>query len=196
MMNIFEPHSLLLFILFFMPGFVSIKVHDLLLPGNTRNATTYIVDGVACGTINFIFVMPIAWLFLHYGIESFWAILFAGILVLLITPLCIAWVYVRLLSSRFMRRHALGVAKQPWDVVFSGRKGLWVVVYLKNGKEIVGLYSTNSSASHYPQKRELFLEKVFVVNENGELASKSDSEGVIIPGNSIDYIEFYKGVIQ
>jgi hypothetical protein len=192
-MNIFEPHSLLLFILFFMPGFVSIKVHDLLVPGDARNATAYIVDAVACGTINFIFVMPIAWLFLHYQIESFLALLLAGILVLLITPLLIAWLYVKLLSSRFMRQHVTGLVKQPWDVVFNRKKGHWVLVHLKDDKKIFGLYSNHSLASHYPQERQIFLEKVASINDAGEITGNPLSKGVIIMGSDIKTVEFFEG---
>ncbi len=36
-MNIWEADKLVLFLIFFIPGFVSIKVYDLLIPGEQRD---------------------------------------------------------------------------------------------------------------------------------------------------------------
>lgn len=190
-MNIFEPNSLLLFILFFMPGFVAMKIYDLLIPNETRSAPAYVFDAVAYSTINFIITWPLAWLILHYSMQNFITIFFIGLVVLVLTPVLIACAYVKLLSSRFLRGHTRGLVKRPWDIVFHRNTGLWVLVHLKNGKHVAGIYSSASAVSYFPHEEQIYLEKVLGFHPDGTTYSVPDTKGVIIMGSEISMIELF-----
>lgn len=52
-MDIWELNKLILFIAFVVPGFVSLKVYELLLPRAPRDAPQQVVDAVAYSSINY-----------------------------------------------------------------------------------------------------------------------------------------------
>lgn len=192
-MNIFEPNSLLLFILFFVPGFVSMKIYDLLIANESRNASAYLFDAVAYSAITFVISFPFFIGLLHARVHNGFVWFIFGVITLLVIPALIAFYYVKLLKSNFLREHALGVVKRPWDVVFGRKHGMWVIVHLKNGKQISGIYSSRSAISYYPTEEQIYLEKVIFVNSDGTTSSDPDSKGAIIMGSEISLIELFKG---
>ena len=79
----------------------------------------------------------------------------------------------------------------PWDYVFDKKEPYWVIVNLKNGKRIGGMFSENSEASAYPHKGQIYLEKTCVLDDNGGFQSvDKNSKGVIILEGEISNIEF------
>ena len=52
-MDIWNADKLALFIVFFVPGFISMKVYDLLVPGETRDASKSLLDAISYSTLNF-----------------------------------------------------------------------------------------------------------------------------------------------
>jgi len=49
-MDIWNADKLALFIVFFVPGFISMKVYDLLVPGETRDASKSLLDAISYST--------------------------------------------------------------------------------------------------------------------------------------------------
>ena len=190
-MNIFEPNELLLFILFFVPGFVSMKVYDILVPNESRSAASYVCDAVAYSTINFIVSAPIGIHFyqnLPHGLISWF---FAFLFFLLVFPAVIAFLTVKLLASRFVKKHATGLVNRPWDIIFNNEIGACVMVHLKNGNKIIGIYGDRSAISYHPNEEQIFLEEVYKLSENGTLTRVPDTKGVIIMGSEIAMIELF-----
>lgn len=190
-MNIFEPNELFLFILFFVPGFVSMKIYDIRVPNSSRNSAAYIFEAVAYSTVNFAMTSFI-WLPLFYSKTQhvLWMIL-AAITVLLIIPGLIGYGVVSLLASDFVRKHATGLISRPWDIVFNKKTGACVMVHLKSGRKVVGIYGDKSAISYHPYEEQIYLERVLNLDENGQLSSVPDSKGVIIMGNEISMIELF-----
>lgn len=58
MEKIFEGNSLLLFLIFFIPGFVSFKIYDLLVPGERRDFSKSAFDAIAYSALNFAILLP------------------------------------------------------------------------------------------------------------------------------------------
>ncbi len=82
---------------------------------------------------------------------------------------------------------------QAWDWHFSRQEPYWVVVTLKDGAHIYGLYGDRSFASSDSGRRDLFLEEQFrLVPETGEWAPVEDTGGVLLTGDQIVAIEFRK----
>ena len=194
-MNIFEPNELLLFILFFLPGFVVMKVYDILVPNESRSSTVYVCDAVAYSTINFIISSPIILSLYHAHHHSAIGLFFAFLFILFIFPSLIAITAVKILAANFIKKQARGLATRPWDVVFDKETGYWVIVHLKNGEQIAGEFSTLSAASYHPREEQIYLEKVVTINPDGTVTRQNGSAGVIIMGNEIIMIELFSNEV-
>jgi Family of unknown function (DUF6338) len=77
-----------------------------------------------------------------------------------------------------------------WDWYFSQKKPAWVIVTLKNGSRVYGLFGRNSFAGNDPDRRDLYLEATYRLLSNGEWAPNEDTRGILILGDQIAVIEF------
>ncbi|MGI8382540.1 DUF6338 family protein [Priestia megaterium] len=82
-----------------------------------------------------------------------------------------------------------------WDYVFSNLSGeSWVTIYLEDGTILHGSFSHRSFASSIPTEKDIFLEKLYLVDEEtGDWSEVTHSKGVWIKGDNIKLIEFVKG---
>jgi hypothetical protein len=69
-----------------------------------------------------------------------------------------------------------------------------VIIHLKDQRRIGGLYRGKSFASHSPAPPEIYLEEVWMLDENGGFTdSRVDSTaGVLIMGTEILALEFFR----
>ncbi|MFD1426810.1 DUF6338 family protein [Kroppenstedtia sanguinis] len=92
-LNIFENiDTLSLFLLFLIPGFISIRVYDTLIPGENRDYSKSLVELIGYSTLNFILLSPlIYWM----SIAVWWVqwILLIALVILfpILWPLVIIW---------------------------------------------------------------------------------------------------------
>src|SRR5688572_12685132 len=54
-MDVFKQGNLTWFIIFFIPGFVSLKIYDWLVPGQRRDFSQSVVEAVGFSSLNFAF---------------------------------------------------------------------------------------------------------------------------------------------
>ena len=52
-MDIWSAGKLALFLIFFLPGFISMKIYDLLVPGEPRDFTKSLLEAISYSTLNF-----------------------------------------------------------------------------------------------------------------------------------------------
>lgn len=117
------------------------------------------------------------------------------ILVLLVVPFVLGsfigflvkneWPYKVL---RFLKINILHPRSTGWDYIME--QASWVIVTLKNGSIIYGLYSTRSLASSIPSDKDMYIEELYTCDDNGKWEQVTDSKGIWIPGDQIMYIEF------
>jgi hypothetical protein len=85
--------------------------------------------------------------------------------------------------------HAIPTA---WDFRFSKiEKAVWVLVTLKDGGQVAGLFGSRSFASSDPSERDLYIQSVFRVPGEGQWQRVPGNDGVLISGDQIKYIEFW-----
>ena len=126
-----------------------------------------------------------------------WAAALAWFFVLLISPVAFG-VATGLLSQRAIVRQLLaryGVytvhpVPTAWDYVFSHSTGSWVLVTLADGSTIAGVFSARSFASSDAAERDLFLEQLYKVEDDGPWQPVPMNRGVWIRGEAIRAIEF------
>lgn len=191
-MDIWQSDKLAMFLLFVVPGFISIKCYQLAFPGTVRATSEQLIDAVAYSSINyallfvpFMLVKKLALASsypLVYYLFYFFAIFVAPILWVLI------WKLMR--ASSFMQRTAPHPTAKPWDFVFQKRKWYWVKVTLANGTVIGGRYAGNSFASSAPAPEQMYLEECWVLGEKGQFfRKKNQTAGVLILSKEISHIE-------
>lgn len=193
-MDIWAADKLLLFIAFAIPGFISLKVYNALIPSPSKDTSQQLLDAVAYSCVNYALLFwPI------YEIEtsqtknlypSTYMAFYAG--VLLVAPIIWACLLRWLRTTQIFQGVLPHPTEKPWDYVFGQRKAYWIIVTLKDGTQIAGRYDSASFTSNAPHPEQLYLQETWVLNDDGGLERpKQDTAGILILSNEISTIEFF-----
>ncbi|HUG92279.1 MAG TPA: DUF6338 family protein [Planctomycetaceae bacterium] len=186
---------------FLVPGFVWSAVLSMLTPPRTVETQVRVVEFLTFSCINHgLWSWALFWIFATGFVTNhpYWAglSLFA---IIFVSPVGLG-----LLSGVLQQRETvagflswLGLRTvhpiaRAWDWHFSRQKPYWVVVTLKDGSQVHGLFGTSSFAASDPRQRDLYLEAQFVPLETGDWAPQEDTAGVLIAADQIAVIEFRK----
>jgi hypothetical protein len=194
MEKLFETQgTLALFLIFFIPGFITLKVYDLLVPGEARDFSKSLFDAVAYSSLNFAALL---WLIgiVRSGSLPPWQ-WYAAMFVLLI-GMPVAWpiLFLKMRKHPKVARRVPSPNARVWDDIFARRTPYWVIVHLKDQRRVGGLYGGRSLTSHSPAAPEIYLEEVWKLDENGGFTdSRVDSTaGILIMGAEILALEFFR----
>ena len=173
--------ELLLFLLFFVPGFISIKVYDLRVPAERRNFQSTLAEAIGYSAVNFAILLPLVVAVAYgYGVlDRLWWQLVTSYVVLLIAPVSWPLLFVRIIRPRFSKVFVNPIPK-PWDVVFRQRGESWIIVHLIGGRRVGGRFARGSEASSYPAEEQLYIKEVWRLDENGRFVERVDRRGGII----------------
>jgi hypothetical protein len=188
-MNIWEVDKLQLFLALFIPGFLIIKVYDILFPNSSRDFSKAWFDAVAFSS-------------LHYGVCYIYMTIMGYSQIIPTASIVFIWVifipsiypflFLGVVKSGLFHRFFIHPIQRPWDFFFSKQKVCWVLVYLKNGIKIAGKYDRNSFVSSYPELPEILIEEVWTINDKDELIEPiQPRRGAIILSSDISRVEFY-----
>lgn len=192
-MELLDKGKLTLFVLFIMPGFISLKIYSLVHPTADKDFTKLIIDAISYSCINYAFLfIPI------YYVESIGLYFIAPIkyylfyvAVLIVVPVLLPLLLIKLRRGKCVLRFLPHPTGRPWDYFFAKGKPCWIIVTLKNGKKYGGLYNSESFASGSPEVEQLYLEKHWCLDENGNFDHElKDTLGIIILTNEIESVEF------
>jgi hypothetical protein len=78
-----------------------------------------------------------------------------------------------------------------WDFVFRRKASVWVLVTMTNGSTIAGFFGARSFASSDSDNRDLYIENVFIVGDDGPWREVPMNAGAWISGRNIRNIEFW-----
>ncbi|EPY8429033.1 DUF6338 family protein, partial [Citrobacter youngae] len=169
-MDILEKGKLFLFVLFIMPGFISMRVYRLFHPSADSDTSKVLIDVVSYSCINFsLLLIPIYLIeknniFISHPVLYYLFYLF----VLIIIPVLLPIILLKIRSCEKVKRvlpHPIG---RSWDYFFSTRQCCWVLVTLKNGKKYGGYYGSESFASNSPEPEQIYLEKHWALDDDGD----------------------------
>lgn len=194
MLNIWTPEAIQLFILFVVPGFISIKVYELLFPTQQPDSSKQLIDAVSFSSVSFAFLyIPISIVETSsLKTTCLFAYYFFYVFVLFLAPLLWVFIFRKIRMSNWFQSKAPHPTQKPWDFVFAQRKPYWVIVTLKDGRKIGGLFASNSFASSAPAPEQIYLEKEWALNENDRFDKEHEKTGgVIILSAEIVTVEFF-----
>lgn len=201
------PLRLGLFLVLFVPGFISLKVWDLFIASERRDWTKALGEVFGFSALNISTMVP--WLLYIYAYRpemllvnqrSVWAWVGTSVVWLVVLPALWPLLFLKLFELAWVDQHIINPVQRPWDWVFRARPEYFAVVTLKDGKQIAGMYSERVSpagvartpfATSYPVPEQIYLTQVVRLDERGNLAAAvEDSYGVIILSD-IRAIEFF-----
>lgn len=194
-------NSLLILIGFLIPGFVWSTVLSSLVPRRARAPQLRYLEFIALSCVNHGLWCWLLLLILRQSFVAAHPYWTAGFLfgIIFLSPvglgLVTVWMRQMRAAARFLERlgfRTLQPEPTAWDWHFSRGKPYWVLVTLKDGSRVYGLYGLGSFAGDDPNERDLYLETQFRPTDTGEWAPMEDSGGVLIKGHEIAVIEFRK----
>jgi Family of unknown function (DUF6338) len=194
MEKLFENQGTLgLFLIFFIPGFVTLKVYDLLIPGEQRDFSKSLFDAVAYSSLNFAALL---WLIalVRSGSLTPWQWYLAMFFLLIGIPAVWPAVFLQIRKHPIVAQRIASPNARVWDDIFAKRTPYWVIVHLKDQRRIGGLYGGKSYTSHSPAPPEIFLEQVWRVDEDGGFTGSvvESTSGILIMGSEILALEFFR----
>jgi len=193
-MEVWEVNKMILFLIFVLPGFISLVIYDYIIPKEKRDFSKSIIEIVCYSTLNFIALFPLIYVNVKYDFYNTNTFLLYLSLLVVFIVLPILWpiIFIKITHTKFFKSHFLHPIAKPWDYFFGKKESAWVIVHLKNGKMIGGRYGEDSFASSYPDEEQIYLEKVWKLDPTGVFISEVDqTKGVIVSSSEISSIEFF-----
>lgn len=194
-MDIWQIDRLVLFLIFFIPGFISIKVYDLLIPNGRRDFSKSLFEAIGFSAINFA---VLSWPIIFINSGNFYnehsVLYFISLLcILFIVPIFWPFVFLKISMWKPIAKNIIHPIQKPWDYVFGKKYAYWIIIHLKDGRRIGGRFDTCSFASSYPSEEQIYLEEVWKLDENCKFVEHIErSKGILILGEEILAVEFFK----
>lgn len=184
-LEILNSDNIVNFIMLFMPGFIFIETNNLLVASEDMDFSQNLYKVVAYSVI---FCGPTYLVCASFSEYSTYICVIGLILIPIFTPFFIKLIR----STDSVQNHILRQENSAWDYVFSSRKTYWVILHLKDGKNIGGLYATQSFTSSFPHTKDIYLEELWHLNKKNKFTRKiPQSAGLWISAEEISSIEFF-----
>jgi Family of unknown function (DUF6338) len=190
--------TLLAFLVFIVPGYISLRTYDACRGGEGRKVNEAIIDVVVYSFATDIVWFPI--LSVLVRIEPPTAQIFyvvaASLLAFIGTPIALGWGWYRF-QSRLAKVGLLSdPTAKPWDKMFARIRTrnlvIGLIITLPDGRKLGGKYVDPGFASHYPADEQVHVGETWVMNqETGAFVERvKGSQGFIIDKRDILTIEF------
>jgi hypothetical protein len=192
-MTFLKIDQLFLFIAFVIPGFVSIKTYELLFPDVPREKSKQLIEAIAYSITNYVILGFPIYLVETSTVKDYPIIhsLFY-VFVILLAPICWVLLLNKLRTTETLQNMLPHPVGKPWEYVFRQRKHYWVIITLKDGKQIAGKYARLSFVSSSPSPEQIYLEETWVLNaEGGFERPRMDSAGILVLSSEITTIELF-----
>jgi hypothetical protein len=170
---------------------VSLKIWGLVQPSQRISFADSLYEAIFFGCINYFAVviwLPGVLIKLNQvlSIPSY-------IISLLIVPILLPLLWQKMLYSKFLKGKIINLIPKGWDYFFRNAVSCLMLIHLKNGELIGGLYHTASLASSYPEKEDIYLQEIWELDDTGKFKKPIDNTlGLLINYESGDYIELFK----
>jgi hypothetical protein len=184
----------------FVPGFIYDGMLRQFVPlHSTTHRETIFLRLLTATAYNYALCAPIIYLCLYRSdlVGPYWR-LAAWFVVIFIAPIMFAIIRAMFLQTtkfdwifRFLGLRPINPIPTGWDWIFSRTNPCYVLVTLTAGREIAGFFGTKSMASSDPERRDIFIEKLYTVPADGSTwVEASGNLGIQVDGNQIAFIEF------
>ena len=182
-------------LVFVVPGYIISAFRAHFITGQKVSGPDYYVRLLTLSAVNFIMAGWTIYLAIAWDAGPV-PRLFVWLFVLGISPMFIGIVsglsskreWLRKIYSR-LGLSPLHVIPTSWEYQFSTLTESWILVVLKDGTKFAGLWGGRSFASSRPDERDLLIEQVFEIPDDGGPWT-STNKSVFIASGEIRTIEF------
>lgn len=189
-MELFDGNKILLFIFFFIPGFVALKTYEFFYAVNKKDLGKEILDAVFFSCLNYSVIgLPLIYIVDKYELNIL-GFFITGITSLLIAPCFLAflWVYT---VNKICKKTKLGKSPHKTPLEYFNNeirtdKHVWVQVELKDDSLINGVFGYMTS---YPDEVGIYLQQYWTL-ENDQFSRNDKDLGIVILSNEIKTISF------
>jgi hypothetical protein len=201
-MDKLSPDLILYAFLFLIPGFLTafwINLFVPLRPGSDhKNTLTYILWSAALALPWILFQ---GW---HGRLSYFHSFkeLASFITFLMIAPFLAALLLSKVINNperypwkafhKVFRVRTIHPIPSAWDKTFMEIEDSWILVTLKDGTKVGGIWDAKASASSDPTERDVFIRRPYQVDTEGNWTETPDSLGMLLKADQLALIEFFK----
>lgn len=187
-------------LVFIIPGFVLMRVKRVAYPTAEASTGSTVLDSLTLSCVVYALASPLLYISYLYRWPVTRPVFFSmlALVILLVVPCALGTLYVRFTNADRARwlREVLGFPNPDptaWDYLFRKRRAYWVWLTFKSGKVMAGLFGPNSCASSFPHKRDLYVEKLLRLDENGDVVELLDgSAGALVMMEDLERIQFFE----
>lgn len=208
--------ALIVIVLLVAPGFLAWQVLSARIPSVFRSNTHFFVVSFQLSILVHLFISPLTYIWAGRVVELWqnfnkvsnigrvefdWLVFFWLMLVLFVGPIFLAYILSSIWRANWSQSilSIIGLSRvdltpQAWDWFFlTEEKGCWIVAELNDGTKVGGEFGDNSFVSISPHGRDIFLEKLYEITEDGNFGEKlNDTIGGWINGDSVKSLGFYR----
>lgn len=186
--------------LFVLPGFIVDSFVNAFCPPNRRSEAIHFLYFLLYSIINFALLSWAYSLIWHYKDENLTIFILIALAITLLSA-TILGIIIGIFKSKeliriiFNKLHLNIKSPIPtaWDFFFSHQGSMFVIITLQDDSKIYGLYGENSFTSTEPDERDIYLEKIYDIDEQNNWVENEYSLGIHILQNQIKTIEFLQG---
>lgn len=186
-------------LIFVAPGLIIVYIRALFIAGRRPRVAEYAVEYVVVSTIYLAAAVPLLeWIISLQGPNWFRVLAWLGLLAAVPAAIGLA---LGAASQNGWWRSALGwlrlsvVSPYPtgWDWVFARLKSpAYLLITLRDDSTVAGYFGLGSLASSDPSERDLYLEEIYDVGDDGTWTSLAERHGILIAAKEIKYIEIWR----
>jgi hypothetical protein len=189
----FSFEQITFYLIFILPGMISLKIYSWIIPVEKKSHVEILTNALFYASIDIILILPIYFLLVSFEEKlgvSVYLILYALILFIsIVSPFLIYKFQKRKFFSKFFQLPF----PTSWDYFFSQRETCFMLFHLKDSKKIGGYYGENSYSCSFPSNGDIYIEKVFKINDDGTFGEIiTDSKGLIITKDQYNFIELFE----
>lgn len=190
--KLLSKEALDLFFLFVVPGVIAHRTYSLVSPGENKSLTDRSFELITFSLVHVTFFHGLYAQVVELRSPLLARLAQLGMVVVL--PALEAYLWFWTLKWRWFREllHIPHPAPKAWDYVFTRSREYFVLLTLKSGERIGGLYGRNSFTSSFPHPEQIFIEQVWRLEDDNFINPVESSAGAIIPFADCNSIELFE----
>lgn len=193
-----NPHSVAAALLFVLPGFVAFKIDQRLRPQAVRSGFDAILEIIVYSIVNDLLWSPLYPFGKQGGFPTSIGSWLFSLLVLVCSPAILTWVFAVSIDALAARGVLPSPTPKPWDHFFqrvvnkqAGRE-VGVILTLRDGRRLGGVYKAPGFASSFPAEEQLLLGETWLLDKEGGFQERVfGSPGLLIDKDDILALEFF-----
>lgn len=197
MVELINPGNFDFFARFLLAGLIIIWLRSAFAVGERPRLSEMVIEAVVLSLVNQLIFQTIIWLLptLDVAVPTGRPALLAEVLVLpTLLGLIFGWSLSRGWNRAILRRLSMPIQsprRRAYDFAFTVHEveGFVIVTY-EDGSRIHGYYGENSLAANDSERSDLYLERIYEVQEDGQWYEKAPPRGALLSLNGLRSIEF------